>query len=158
MPDSNLPKYIKAGKIDVKVLLKEFQGFWRENSEILEKKYKDKFYRYDEAAPHLTIQAFLQRVVNGGGHISREMALGKNRADICIEWQDQKYPIELKLYKGSKTTKEATEQILKYMDRVGSKEGWVVIFDRVSKKSWSRKLYVKEVKLAGRKKITFFGC
>jgi hypothetical protein len=92
------------------------------------------------------------------GHISREMALGKNRADICIEWQDQKYPIELKLYKGSKTTKDATEQILKYMDSVGSKEGWVVIFDRASKKSWSRKLYVKEVKLAGRKKITFFGC
>jgi len=44
------------------------------------------------------------------------------------------------------------------MDSVGSKEGWVVIFDRASKKSWSRKLYVKEVKLAGRKKITFFGC
>ena len=158
MPDSNLPKYIKAGKIDVKVLLKEFQVFWRENSEILEKKYKDKFYRYNEAVPHLTIQAFLQRVLNGGGHISREMALGKNRADICIEWQDQKYPIELKLYKGRKTTKDATEQILKYMDSVGSKEGWVVIFDRASKKSWSRKLYVKEVKLAGRKKITFFGC
>ncbi|MDR1829541.1 MAG: AAA-like domain-containing protein [Candidatus Fibromonas sp.] len=158
MPDSDLPKYIKAGKIDVKVLLKEFQVFWRENSEILEKKYKDKFYRYNEAVPHLTIQAFLQRVLNGGGHISREMALGKNRADICIEWQDQKYPIELKLYKGSKTTKDATEQILKYMDSVGSKEGWVVIFDRASKKSWSRKLYVKEVKLAGRKKITFFGC
>jgi hypothetical protein len=33
-----------------------------------------------------------------------------------------------------------------------------VIFDRASKKSWSRKLYVKEVKLAGRKRVTFFLC
>ncbi|MDR0518074.1 MAG: hypothetical protein LBH25_13635, partial [Fibromonadaceae bacterium] len=118
---------------------------------------KDKFYQYDEAAPHLVIQAFLQRVINGGGSISREMALGKNRADICIEWEEQKYPIELKLYKSVKTVKESTEQILKYMERVGSKEGWVVIFDRTPKKSWSKKLYMKEVKQAG-KKITIFGC
>jgi hypothetical protein len=86
------------------------------------------------------------------------MALGKNRLDICIEWQDQKYPIELKLYKGGKTTKEATEQILKYMEQVGSKDGWVVIFDRTPKKSWSKKLYAKEIKITGRKKVTIFGC
>jgi hypothetical protein len=43
------------------------------------------------------------------------------------------------------------------MERVGSKEGWVVIFDRTPKKSWSKKLYVKEIKQAG-KKITIFGC
>jgi hypothetical protein len=158
MPSADLPKYIKSGKIDVNFLLKEFQVFWRENSEILTTKYKDKFYSYNEAAPHLVIQAFLQRVVNGGGHISREMALGKNRLDICIEWQGQKYPIELKIYKGGKTAKDATEQILKYMERVGSKEGWVVIFDRTPKKSWSKKLYAKEVKLANRKKVTIFGC
>jgi hypothetical protein len=156
-PDDDLPKYIKAGKININALLKEFQVFWRENSEIWVECYKKHLYQYDEAAPHLVIQAFLQRVINGGGSISREMALGKNRADICIEWGEQKYPIELKLYKGVKTVKESTEQILKYMERVGSKEGWVVIFDRTPKKSWSKKLYMKEVKQAG-KKITIFGC
>jgi hypothetical protein len=156
-PSDELPKYIKAGKININALLKEFQVFWRENSEIWTTRYKDKFYQYDEAAPHLVIQAFLQRVINGGGSISREMALGKNRADICIEWEEQKYPIELKLYKSVKTVKESTEQILKYMERVGSKDGWVVIFDRTPKKSWSKKLYMKEVKQAG-KKITIFGC
>ena len=121
------------------------------------KRYKENLYQYDEAAPHLVIQAFLQRVINGGGHISREMALGTNRADICVEWEGQKYPIELKLYQGTKTVKDATVQILKYMERVGSKEGWIVIFDRTPKKSWSKKLYVKEVKQIG-KKITIFGC
>jgi hypothetical protein len=122
-PDDDLPKYIKAGKININALLKNFQSFWRENSEIWVECYKKHLYQYDEAAPHLVIQAFLQRVINGGGSISREMALGKNRADICIEWGEQKYPIELKLYKSVKTVKESTEQILKYMERVGSKEG-----------------------------------
>jgi len=156
-PSDELPKYIVKGKININALLKEFQSFWRENSEIWTTKYKENFYQYDEAAPHLVIQAFLQRVLNGGGHISREMALGTNRADICVEWENQKYPIELKLYLSAKTVKDATAQILKYMERVGSKEGWVVIFDRTPKKSWSKKLYVKEVKQAG-KKITIFGC
>jgi len=158
MPNNDLPKYIKAGKININTLLKDFQSFWRENSEIWVERYKKNLYQYDEAAPHLVIQAFFQRVLNGGGHISREMALGKNRADICVEWEKQKYPIELKLYKGTKTIKDSTEQILKYMDKVGSKEGWVVIFDRTPKKSWSKKLYVKEVKQTAGKKITIFGC
>jgi len=155
--DYELPHYLKGGKININALLKDFQNFWRENSEIWTTKYKENFYQYDEAAPHLVIQAFLQRVLNGGGHISREMALGTNRADICVEWEGQKYPIELKIYQGTKTERDATAQILKYMDRVGSKEGWIVIFDRTPKKSWSKKLYVKEVKQA-MKKITIFGC
>jgi len=156
--DYELPHYLKGGKININALLKDFQSFWRENSEIWTTKYKENFYQYDEAAPHLVIQAFLQRVLNGGGHISREMALGKNRADICVEWEGQKYPIELKIYQSAKTAKDATVQILKYMERVGSKAGWVVIFDRTPKKSWSKKLYVKEVKQAAGKKITIFGC
>jgi hypothetical protein len=157
MPNDDLPKYIKDGKIDVNFLLKEFQIFWRENSEILLKKYKDRFYEYDEAAPHLVIQAFLQRVTNGGAHIDREMALGKNRLDICIEWKGQKYPIEIKLYKGGKTLKDSTEQILKYMERVGAKEGWVVVFDRDDQKSWDERIYLRE-EIANGKKITVAGC
>jgi hypothetical protein len=158
-PNSDLPKYIKAGKIDINHLLKDFQSFWRENSEIIwDELYEEGFREYKEASPHLVLQAFLQRVINGGGHISREMALGKKRVDICVEWKNQKYPIELKIYKGTKTIKDSTEQILDYMDKIGSKEGWVVIFDRTPKKSWSKKLYVKEVKQSAGKKITIFGC
>jgi hypothetical protein len=156
-PNSDLPKYIKAGKIDIDFLLKDFQGFWRENSEIWTTRYRENYYQYDEAAPHLVLQAFLQRVLNGGGKIVREMALGKKRADICIEWENQKYPIELKIYKGIKTIKEATEQILTYMEKMGTKAGWVVVFDRTPKKSWGKKIYIKSVKKPG-KKVTVFGC
>ncbi|MDR3000799.1 MAG: ATP-binding protein [Fibromonadaceae bacterium] len=155
-PNDNLPKYIKLGKIDINFLLKEFQAFWRENSEIWIERYKKNFYQYDEAAPHLTIQAFLQRILNGGGHISREMALGKNRCDICIEWEGQKYPIELKL-KDSRTIGSVNEQILKYMASTGSDEGWVVIFDRSTDKSWDEKIYMREEIVNG-KKITVVGC
>ena len=53
------------------LLLKGFQEFWRENSEIWTERFE-----YKEAAPHLILQAFLQRVINGGAHILREFASG----------------------------------------------------------------------------------
>jgi hypothetical protein len=59
--------YLVKGKLDMKRLLSDFQQFWRENSEIWVKRYQ-----YQEAAPHLILQAFLQRIVNSGGRISRE--------------------------------------------------------------------------------------
>ncbi|MCL2102319.1 MAG: ATP-binding protein [Fibromonadales bacterium] len=147
------PFYLKSGKIDINALLKDFQNFWRENSEIWIERYKTNFYQYDEAAPHLVIQAFLQRVVNGGGDISREMALGKMRSDICVEWQGQKYPIELKILRNDKTIPEGLVQLSEYMSRCGTDEGWLVVFDRDMSKNWEDKLYVKEFD-----KITVFGC
>jgi hypothetical protein len=156
-PDDNLPKYIANGKIDINVLLNEFQDFWRENSEIWVKRYKEDLYQYDEAAPHLVFQAFLQRIINGGGQIIREMALGTRRADICIVYGLQKYPIELKILRDKKSVPEGLVQLSKYMDKCGVKEGWLVVFDREAGRNWDEKLYAREVDETGRK-ITVFGC
>jgi len=153
-PNSDLPKYIVDGKIDINCLLKEFQSFWRENSEIIwDELYEEGLREYKEASPHLVLQAFLQRVINGGGHISREMALGKKRADICIEWQNQKYPIEIKILRNSNSIPDGLTQTLEYVKRCGTDRGWLVAFDRSTEKSWEDKLYVKECD-----KITVFGC
>jgi AAA+ ATPase superfamily predicted ATPase len=69
--------YIVEGKLDMKRLLSDFQQFWRENSEILVERYQ-----YKEAAPHFILQAFLQRIVNSGGRISRRSHFAA-RISIC---------------------------------------------------------------------------
>ena len=92
-----IPRYIKGDELDMDTLLCDFQVFWRENEEIWQKKYD-----YLEAAPQLILQAFLQRIVNGGGHIVREMAAGTGRTDLCVEYGKRKYPIELKIRHGDK--------------------------------------------------------
>ncbi|HPY60836.1 MAG: hypothetical protein BWY45_03118 [Euryarchaeota archaeon ADurb.Bin294] len=51
----------------MKRLLQEFQQFFREHSEIWLERFS-----YREAGPQLLLQAFLQRIVNGGGRITRE--------------------------------------------------------------------------------------
>jgi len=151
-----IPRYMKNSKIDMDYLIRDFQEFWRENSEIWIDRYKKNFYQYDEAAPHLVFQAFLQRVINGGGYIIRKMALGKRRADLCVVYEEQKYPIELKILRNEKSVADGLEQLSAYMDKAGTNEGWLVLFDRNTEKSWEDKLYVRAETYKG-KHITVAG-
>jgi hypothetical protein len=43
------------------------------------------------------------------------------------------------------------------MDKCGSDTGWLVIFDRDSKKSWDEKIYMSEESANG-KRIVVAGC
>ena len=70
--------YVDAGGgLDVDGLIGAFQRFFREHSE----HWVQRFERYHEAGPQLLLQAFLQRIVNGGGRLEREYALGRGRVD-----------------------------------------------------------------------------
>jgi hypothetical protein len=137
-PDFTIPRYLKNGKIDMNYLLTDFQQFWRSNSAIWIEKVQ-----YKEAATHLILQAFLQRVLNGGGEIKREMAAGTGRLDLGVVYEDKIYPIEVKLWKGDSYYQNGLEQTARYADILGCKEGWLVIFDRTDK-SWEEKIYCKQ--------------
>jgi hypothetical protein len=74
-------------------VLTEFQGFYRRNSgSWLER------YEYKESAHHLLLMAFLQRIVNAGGDIIREMAVGNGRIDMLVKFGEkhkQEFALEL---------------------------------------------------------------
>ncbi len=154
------PAYLTEGKLDMRKLLGDFQAFWREHSESWIERYQ-----YKEAAPHLILLAFLQRILNGGGRVTREMASGNGRLDLCIEYpanpkskiQNYLYPIELKLRYSPKTSQEGQAQLAKYMDKLGCTEGWLIIFDRRKSISWSKKLFWKSYTV-GDKIIHVVGC
>ena len=80
------------GSLDMPALMAEFQRFWRENSGA-----DHEVYGYNEATPHLVMMGYLQRVVNDGGRIAREMALGSKRLDLCVEFGKFRYAVELKM-------------------------------------------------------------
>ena len=87
----------------------------------------------------LVLMVFLQRVVNGGGRITREYAAGSGRLDLLVEFRGGRYPIELKL-KGNSTATSAQAQLSGYMDKLGCEEGWLVTFDRSTDTPWEAKL------------------
>ncbi|MDM8557812.1 AAA-like domain-containing protein [Candidatus Parabeggiatoa sp. HSG14] len=146
------PSYLTNGKLDMKQLLSDFQQFWRENSEIWVNRYQ-----YREAAPHLVMQAFLQRIVNSGGRISREIASGKRRLDLCVHYQENRYPIELKLRYRDKTYKEGQDQLADYMDKLNCAEGWLIVFDKRKTVSWEEKIFW-QTKSVAKKTIHVVGC
>jgi hypothetical protein len=129
------PPWATADGLDMTGLLKAFQTFWRENNEVWVE-----MYQYKEAAPHLIMMAFLQRVINGGGQLIREYSLGRRRLDVCVIYAGQRYPVELKLWEGPKSKEEGMLQLAAYCDSCGATEGWLVFFDRRPKRPWSKKL------------------
>jgi len=157
--------YVKEnGSLDMEKLLKAFQQFFREHSDA----WMDGF-DYREAGPQLLMQAFLQRVVNSGGRISREYALGRKRTDLFIEWpldtqkgffgEVQQVVIELKILRGDleQTIEKGVEQTLDYTKQVGAEESHLVIFNRSPEVSWDEKIWQRQENREGRT-VFVWGC
>ncbi|KJJ83604.1 hypothetical protein OMAG_002526 [Candidatus Omnitrophus magneticus] len=117
--------YIKSnGKLDMDKLLKAFQEFYSENSEVWLERFD-----YKEAGPHLLLLAFLQRVINGGGRINREMAVGTGRTDLLIEFNGDKFVLELKLKRMPSARQKGLDQISRYLDTLGMTKGYLILFE-----------------------------
>jgi hypothetical protein len=86
------------GLLDVPKLMAAWQTFWREDGHLAAEGFA-----YKESGPHLMLMAFLQRVVNGGGRIDREYALGKGALDLLITWKTQRIAVEVKLRRDTET-------------------------------------------------------
>ncbi|MBR1415393.1 MAG: ATP-binding protein [Prevotella sp.] len=137
------------GGIDMEKMLLAFQQFFRENSDAWIGRFD-----YAEAGPQLLLQAFLQRIVNGGGYIDREYGLGRKRTDLLIRkplgqqpgGRVQRVVLELKVKRqkdgmDSLITK-GLEQTAEYMDTVGSvDEGHLIIFNRDGHLSWDERIW-----------------
>ncbi len=140
------------GRLDMPKLLSAFQEFFREHSEHWIERFD-----YKEAGPQLLLQAFLQRIVNGGGRIEREYGLGRLRTDLLIVWfygehfdklsdrKTQKIVLELKVLRNSleKTIEQGLAQTWEYVDRCAGEEAHLLIFDR-SDNAWEEKIFYCE--------------
>ena len=130
----------------------DWQVFWRKDGHLAAEGFG-----YREAGPHLMLMAFLQRVVNGGGRIEREYGFGRGALDLLVEWRGQSHAIEVKLRRDTETEAEALDQLVRYLDHAGLLEGWLVLFDLRTSKSWAERLTMREVEHDG-KRVHVVGC
>jgi hypothetical protein len=151
--------------IDMPKLLAAFQQFFREHSDAWLAGFS-----YREAGPQLLLQAFLQRIVNGGGRINREYGLGLKRTDLLLEWPIdpeqgyhgpmQRVVIECKLlHAGRKlgtTIADGLRQTADYADRCAADEMHLIIFDRQPGKTWGKRIWMKQKQHNGHE-ITVWG-
>ncbi|MBX3276455.1 MAG: ATP-binding protein [Acidobacteria bacterium] len=138
------------GRLEMDKLMTAFQQFFREGSESWMERFD-----YKEAGPQLLLQAFLHRVVNGGGRIEREYGLGRGRTDLLVIWNYpggvQRIVLELKIRRKAlaQTITEGLGQTLDYGERCNADELHFVVFDR-TKKPWSKKIFKRTRKLRER--------
>jgi hypothetical protein len=116
-----------VGTLDPEQLLQAFLSFWRQHGQPLLKSVP-----YHEIAPHLVLMAFLHRVVNGGGTLEREYAIGSDRMDLCLRYGDVTLGMELKVWREGRPDplKAGVEQLDRYLAGLGLESGWLVIFDQ----------------------------
>ncbi|WP_211245867.1 hypothetical protein [Actinomadura oligospora] len=85
--------------------------------------------------------AFLQRVVNGGGFIDREYAVGRDRVDIAVRKphldEHGHRAVQLSAFELKVRTDKSGDQVAKglvqldgYLDDLGLDTGTLVVFDR----------------------------
>ena len=133
------------GGLDADRLLGAFQQFFREHSE-----HWIGRFAYREAGPQLLLQAFCQRILNGGGRVEREYGLGRGRTDLLLMWPRaggwERFVVECKVVRGGlAATKEGgLAQTAGYMDRCGAEAGHLVLFDRRAGKSWAERIFRSE--------------
>jgi len=122
------PTWLKPdGALDADRLLDAFLAFWREHGQALLKSAP-----YHEVAPHLVLMAFLHRVVNGGGSLQREYAVGMGRLDILLRFGEARLAMELKTWRDDEPDplSKGLSQLDAYLAGLGLDTSWLVIFDQ----------------------------
>ena len=129
------------GRLNLTKLLTAFRTFFGEHSE----HWLGRFSEYPEAGPQLILQAYLHRVVNGGGSIEREYGLGRGRTDLLVLWSREagqpsdlweRFVVECKVLRDSDrkslawTVERGVEQTSVCMAKCGAEEGHLVVIDR----------------------------
>ncbi|MFZ1829269.1 MAG: AAA family ATPase [Candidatus Competibacteraceae bacterium] len=133
-PQASLPQIAPTwldpdGGLNPDQLLAAFLRFWRQHGQPLLGSAP-----YHEIAPHLVLMAFLHRVVNGGGTLEREYAIGWGRMDLCLRYGAVTLGIEIKVWRDGEPDPlaEGLEQLDGYLSGLGLDGGWLIIFDRRS--------------------------
>ena len=131
-PQDSLPRIAPTwlnpdGSLNPDTLLDAFLAFWRQHGEPLLKSAP-----YHEIAPHLVLMAFLHRVINGGGTLEREYAIGMGRMDLCLRYGTLTLAMELKVWRDGQPDPlaEGLDQLDGYLGGLGLDQGWLVVFDR----------------------------
>jgi hypothetical protein len=141
------------GSLDMDKLLQAFVDFYRRHSESWIERFQ-----YKEAGHQLLLMAFLQRIVNGGGRIEREMAVGNGRTDLAVFWREQVIPIELKMHHDQYSQSEGLQQLARYMDKLGQRHGYLVLFEKKNSEElpWEQRIR-KEIHQVDGKEIVLLG-
>jgi hypothetical protein len=153
LPNDLVGRFVKTNGPDINELLKDFQLFWSENSDKMSNRFA-----YKECDAEFFLFGYMQKAFNGTVQIIKEFASGTGFVDLCANYKRQRFPIELKMKWDGYSKPASLAQLRQYMDRCQAREGWLVVFDRDSRKLWSDKIFWQTETCPGDIIIHIVGC
>ena len=130
-PDSVRLSIIQDGKFNMQACLERFAKYYHEH-------YSDKDVKFIEKECRYFFLFFLNSILNGNGFAHIESAFTDDRRmDVVINFLDDQYIVELKIWRGDEYDRKGHGQLIGYMDKKSLTEGYLLTFDfRVNKKPY----------------------
>jgi hypothetical protein len=111
------------GTLDFKMILKKFQQFVKEQ-------YSDKDRQFLERNGRLLFLAFIKPIINTRGFDFKEVQVSQEkRLDVVITYLEQKYVVELKIWRGEKYHQNGLKQLVDYLERQNLARGYLISFN-----------------------------
>ena len=117
-------------QLNMELVLQKFQAFMQEQYSKHDRDFLERHGR-------LVYLAFMKPILNGHGYDFKEVQISEERRlDVTITYNQHKYVAELKIWHGQGTHEKGLEQLSDYLDRLKLTEGYLIIFDHSTVKTW----------------------
>ncbi|AZO93841.1 AAA family ATPase [Halocella sp. SP3-1] len=118
------------GTLDIKIALLKYQ-------EYMQSVYGKFDKGFIERQGRLLLLAFFKPIINGRGFYFVESQTGfEQRQDVVITFNNHKYIIELKVWRGDKYHQKGIKQLNGYLELENADQGYLVIYDKNDNKEY----------------------
>ncbi|PTW01343.1 MULTISPECIES: AAA-like domain-containing protein [Halanaerobium] len=134
--------FIDNGQLNLKEVLERFQVFIKEQ-------YSDQDRGFLERNGRLIFLAFLKPIINGKGFDFKEVQISQEkRLDVVITYLEQKFIVELKIWRGEEYHKQGLKQLADYLESQNMDQGYLLSFNFNQNKEYkNQELEVKNKKI-----------
>jgi len=132
-------EYIKKnGRLDFDLVLTKFQ-------KVIKEKYSKadvfKSKEFLESTMRILFLVYLDPIVNGQGFSFKEVEIGaEKRLDIVVTYLDERFVVELKVWRGEKLHEEGKQQLKRYMESMSINKGYMLIINKNQNKTFKREV------------------
>ena len=122
-PNGVISDIVNSGRFDMELCLRKFAEHYGEI-------YSEQDAPFLERHGRLVFLSYLRPFINGRGfyHIESETR-DQRRMDIVVDYGNEQFIVELKLWRGERYNDEAYGQLLGYMEAKNAARGYLLTFD-----------------------------
>ncbi|MGM9978120.1 MAG: GxxExxY protein [Clostridium sp.] len=124
--------FIEGTGLNIEKILIKFQEFMKEQYSSIDKDFLEREGR-------LIFLSFITPIINGVGFAFKEVQISEEkRLDVEITYNENKYIIELKIWRGEEYHERGLKQLVDYLDINNQNKGYLLVFNFNKNKEYKK--------------------